>query len=53
MGSIAEPLHVDPFPEQIREEDAGAVFVLESKGDIQPPPTGLRISGLFQFRDKC
>ncbi|RVX04048.1 putative GABA transporter 2 [Vitis vinifera] len=32
MGSIAEPLHVDPFPEQNREEDAGAVFVLESKG---------------------
>ncbi|KAJ9706146.1 hypothetical protein PVL29_001618 [Vitis rotundifolia] len=32
MGSIAEPLHVDPFSEQNREEDAGAVFVLESKG---------------------
>ncbi|KAK9274848.1 hypothetical protein L1049_022102 [Liquidambar formosana] len=29
---MAEPPHMDPFPENSREEDAGAVFVLESKG---------------------
>lgn len=31
MG-VPEPLHHDPFPEFRREDDAGAAFVLESKG---------------------
>lgn len=31
--SMEELLHTDPYPENRREEDAGAVFVLESKGE--------------------
>lgn len=31
---MRESIHMDLFTEQDREEDAGAVFVLESKGDI-------------------
>ncbi|XP_062146592.1 probable GABA transporter 2 [Alnus glutinosa] len=30
---MAEPPKVDPFPENRREEDAGAVFTLQSKGE--------------------
>ena len=39
---------MDPFPEQSREEDAGAVFVLESKGDLNnfTHPAHIRISRL-------
>lgn len=29
---VPEPIRNDPFPENRREDDAGAAFVLESKG---------------------